>query len=323
MDNSSYYSGMKNKKPQHKKDGLSRQETKELGLTPDNRPKAAFNWFPGHMLKAMREIKDKIKAVDIVLEIRDARLPLVSGNKAMNEALQQKNRLILFNKANLADEKEIEKWEAWLDTQNINYMFLNCFDKPSIKKVVTKARSIVEERRKESNPDIVTPKSKLRMMILGLPNTGKSTIINQLVGKGITKVADKPGQTRVQQWITIDEELELLDTPGVLPPHVEREEHGYWLSLIHAIPDGIVGEEGPACYLIKLLLKSKSEMFKERYKLTTFDLSVDEALEQIAKARGAIKQKGLPDLERVFKIVIHDFRAGDLGKVGFDGPPKG
>lgn len=313
---------MKNNKPQYKKDGMTKDEVKKLGLTPDKKPKAAFNWFPGHMLKAMREIKNKIKAVDIVLEIRDARVPLVTGNRELNEALRNKNRLILFNKANLSDPQEIEKWETWIKTQNINFMFLNCFDKPSIREVITRARSIVEDRRRESNPDIVSNKEKLRMMILGLPNTGKSTIINQLVGKGITKVADKPGQTRVQQWITIDEELELLDTPGVLPPIVEKEEHGIWLSLIHAIPDDIVGEEDPACYLIKLLLKNKSEAFKERYKLETFDLTVDQALEAIAKTRGAIKQKGLPDLERVFKIVIHDFRQGDLGRVCFEAPPK-
>lgn len=313
---------MKNKKPQHKKDGLSRQDTKELGLTPDNRPKAAFNWFPGHMLKAMREIKSKIKAVDIVLEIRDARVPLVSGNKAMDEALEQKSRLIILNKVNLADPKHIERWEQWFKEQTTPYLFINCFDKASIKKVVSTARSIVENKRRESNPDIVTPKSKLRMMILGLPNTGKSTIINQLVGKGIAKTADKPGQTRVQQWITIDEELELLDTPGVLPPHVEREEHGFWLSLINAIPDGIVGEEGPACYLVKHLQKIKSPEFQERYKLESLEMDLDETFLAIAKNRGCLKQKGLPDLERVFKIIIHDFRQGDLGKVCFGEPPK-
>lgn len=313
---------MKNKKPQHKKDGLSRQDTKELGLTPDNRPKAAFNWFPGHMLKAMREIKSKIKAVDIVLEIRDARVPLVSGNKAMDEALEQKSRLIILNKVNLADPKHIERWEQWFKEQTTPFLFINCFDKASIKKVVATARSIVENKRRESNPDIVTPKSKLRMMILGLPNTGKSTIINQLVGKGIAKTADKPGQTRVQQWITIDEELELLDTPGVLPPHVEREEHGFWLSLINAIPDGIVGEEGPACYLVKHLQKIKSPEFQERYKLESLEMDLDNTFLAIAKNRGCLKQKGLPDLERVFKIIIHDFRQGDLGKVCFGEPPK-
>lgn len=313
---------MKNKKPQYKKDGMTKDEVKQLGLTPDTKPKAAFNWFPGHMLKAMREIKEKIKAVDIVLEIRDARAPLVTGNKELNEALRNKNRLILFNKANLSDPVDIEKWETWIKNQNVNFMFINCFDKASIRDVISKARSIVEERRRESNPDIVTPKAKLRMMILGLPNTGKSTIINQLVGKGITKVADKPGQTRVQQWITIDEELELLDTPGVLPPVVEKEEHGLWLSLIHAIPDGIVGEEDPACYLIKHFMKKKSETFKERYKLESFDLTVDQTIEAIAKTRGAIKQKGLPDLERIYKIIIHDFRQGDLGRVCFELPPK-
>lgn len=292
---------------------------KEGGSPPE---KAAFNWFPGHMAKALREIKTKLKTVDIVLEIRDARVPLVSGNKALDEVLGSKSRLILLNKVNLADPKVITVWEAWFKEQGTPYAFVNCFDKTSLKKVISLARKVVEEKRLACNPEMLEQKAKLKLMVIGLPNTGKSTIINQLANKSATKTADKPGQTQVQQWITIDKDLELLDTPGVMPPNIEREEHGLWLSAIHAIPDAIVGEEMPAVFLVKYFLKEKTPEFFERYKLDSEEMSVSEAFEKIAKIRGCLKQKGLPDLERVYKLLLLDFRRGDLGKCCFGLPPK-
>ena len=284
-------------------------------------PNAAFNWFPGHMLKAMREIKAKVQMVDLVIEIRDARVPLVSGNPSMNEAIGGKSRLILLNKANLADTKLMAPWETWFKDQADPFMFINCMDKASMKEVLTTARKIIEDKRRACNEE-VEQKSRYRFMIIGLPNTGKSTFINQLAKRNATKMADKPGQTRVQLWVDVDENLQLLDTPGVMPPQVEVEEHRFWLSAINAIPDEIIGEEDPACYLVRHFLKTKSEAFKERYKLESFDLSVDETLTKIAAVRGCLKQKGLPDLDRVFKLILLDFRAGELGKVCFGTPPK-
>lgn len=292
---------------------------KDAGTPPE---KAAFNWFPGHMAKALKEIKAKLKTVDIVLEIRDSRVPLVSGNKALDEVLGNKSRLILLNKVNLADPEKIKVWEAWFTEKGQPFVFVNCFDKAALRRVVGLARKVVEQKHAEANPDTPFPKTKIKLMIIGLPNTGKSTIINQLANRSATKVADKPGQTQIQQWITIDKDLELLDTPGVMPPNIEQEVHGLWLSSIHAIPDAVVGEEMPAKYLIGYFLEVKENQFKERYKLENFEMSVDEAIEKIAKARGAIKQKGLPDLDRVYKIVLQDFRAGELGKVCFGVPPK-
>ena len=228
----------------------------------------------------------------------------------------------MLNKVNLADPEIVKEWEAWFTEQKIPHIFVNCFDKNSMKRVVTYARKIVEEKRLECNPEMVLQKAKLRLMVIGLPNTGKSTIINQLAGKSAAKVADKPGQTQIQQWITIDKDLELLDTPGVMPPNIEREIHGLWLSAIHAIPDGIVGEEMPAQFIIKHFMSARSPEFLEKYKLENFDLSLEETMEKIAKVRGCLKQKGVPDLERVYKLVLADFRSGDLGKVCFGTPPK-
>jgi ribosome biogenesis GTPase A len=283
---------------------------------------ALHNWYPGHMAKALREIKQKLKMVDIVLEIRDARAPMASGNRNLNDQLGQKPKLVIFNKANLADTQMLDQWTKWLDEQNDPYLFVNCFDKAAMKKAISQARKIVEKNRMDCNPDYVETKSKLKMMIVGLPNTGKSTIINQLANKNAAKVADKPGQTVLQQWIVVDKDIELLDTPGVMPPRIDRPEHALWLSAIHAIPDDIADEEETAIFIIKHLLKIKSQSFLERFKLESFELAVDDVIQKIATLRGCLKQKGLPDLDRVYKLVLAEFRKGELGKTCFGLPPK-
>lgn len=283
--------------------------------------RALFNWYPGHMARALREIKQKLNIVDIVLEIRDARVPLASGNQAMDQGIGQKPKLIVFNKANLADNELIGIWSQWFEEQEINHIFVNCFDKAAMKQVVALARKIVRENRKKTNPDYVETKSKLKMMIVGLPNTGKSTVINQLANKSAAKVADKPGQTQVQQWITVENDVELLDTPGIMPPMVEKEEHGLWLSAIHAIPDDIAGEETVALFVLKHMLKINSPELLERFKLESSDIDLDEALIKIAALRGCLRQKGLPDLDRVYKIILAEFRKGELGKACFGLPP--
>jgi ribosome biogenesis GTPase A len=272
------------------------------------------------MARALEEIKDKLKLVDIVLEIRDARAPGATGNIALDELLGKKSKLIVFNKLNLADLSAVNSWQEWFKKQGADFIFVNCFDKASLKKLITQARNIVEEKRKLNNPEVGKLKTPLRLMILGLPNTGKSTIINQFAGKNATKTADKPGQTRLQQWITIDKNLELLDTPGVMPPLIAREEHGVWLSAIHAIPDNIVGEEIPARYLVQHFLDLGTKEFLDRYKFTDEKYTLDSAIEHIAKLRGCIKQKNEIDFERVYKLILQDFRKGELGKTCFGKP---
>lgn len=298
-----------------------KNQLKDKHIVHDDLKQSPINWYPGHMAKAIREINKKLSLVDIVLEIRDARAPLASGNKTLDETLRQKNRLVLLNKVNLADPKAILQWDLWLKKSGFNYMFIDCFDKNTMKKVMSLARKIVDQKRKESNPGQTVFNKKIKLMLLGLPNTGKSTIINQLCGKNAVKTADKPGHTQSQQWIVVDNQFDLLDTPGVMPPKLAREEHGLWLSAINAIPDDVVGEELPAMFLIEYLKNSQSQIFKDRYKLESFDLSVDEIVQKIATVRGCLKQKGQPDFERVYKLVLADFRKGDLGKSCFGIPP--
>lgn len=286
----------------------------EIELTPDREESHTINWFPGHMARAMRDIKAKLSIADLVLEVRDARVPLQSGNNAMDEVLGQKGKLIVFNKANLAPKNITNEWQKYFESKNINTIFVDCFDKGDIKKVLHAAKTIVINRKKEFNPEINHENVKVRMMVLGLPNTGKSTLINQMAGRHAARVADKPGHTQAQQLIKVDNNIELLDTPGVMMPSIETHEHGLWLSLIHAIPEDIVRAEDQACYLIEYFQKFKTQEFLEKYKITTLDQDMDSIIAEIAKARGCIKQKAQIDFPRVFNHIIADFRKGDLGK---------
>ncbi len=294
--------------------------TDDIELTPDETAPSGINWYPGHMAKAIREIREKLSTCDIVFEVRDARAPLASGNKMLESTLRQKAHLILLNKVNLAHPNMVQQWEAWFKKQGTPFMFIDCNDKGTMKKVMTTARTLVDNKRREANPDM-PHKARMRLMILGLPNTGKSTIINALAGRSVAKVADKPGQTMHQQLIVIDKDVDLLDTPGVMPPSLAKEEHGFWLSAINAIPDDIVGEELPAMYLVNYFKGLNSKEFKDRYKLENLDLSAGEIVEKIAVLRGCLKQKGELDLERVFKLILSDFRKGEFGKVVFGTPP--
>lgn len=295
--------------------------TDDAELTPDSYSPVGINWYPGHMARAIREIKEKLQTVDIVFEVRDARAPLASGNKTLESTLRQKSRLIILNKANLAIPNMITQWEAWFEKQGVPYIFVDCFDKTQMKKVMALARQVVADKRRQSNPES-TPKTKMRLMIIGLPNTGKSTIINQIAGRTAVKVADKPGQTQVQQLIKIDQDMDLLDTPGVMPPSLAKEEHGLWLSALNAIPDDIVGEELPAKFLVEHFKTLNSREFQERYKIESLEMPTEEIIEKIAVLRGCLKQKGAFDLERVYKLILSDFRKGDLGKTCFGIPPK-
>lgn len=282
-----------------------------------------INWFPGHMNKAIRQIKERIKKVDIILEIRDARSPLVTGNKEVHKAIgPDKCRLIVINKLNLANLDVVKKWEAWFETQGVPYLFINGLNKSTINKVVEVARQTVFDKKLISNPDFSEEKAKkIRMMIIGLPNTGKSTIINMLANRNASKAADTPGQTRQQLWIRVDQDIEMLDTPGIMPPKIEKHEHGLWLAALHAIPATVVAPEMSACFIVEYMLETKNKYFQDRFKFEDLNIDLITALDHIAKIRGCIQQKGQSDYDRVYRLLLSDFRDGTLGPISFGVPP--
>ncbi len=279
-----------------------------------------INWFPGHMSKAIKEIKKHIKLVNIIIEVRDARAPLASGNKDNYKSNSGKPYLIVFNKTNLADPEVVKLWQKWFTKQKESFMFINALDEKSIRTIINRSKKIIYAYRLKSN-STAPSKNKIKMMILGLPNTGKSTIINKLANRDATKAASNPGQTKVQLWVKVDKDLEILDTPGIMPPKIDQQIHGMWLSAIHAIPDHIVTPDQSACFIVKYLLKTKSEIFKEHYKFSSLEVDLITACDHIAKLRGCIRSGGSYDYDHTYKIILNDFRKGNLGLTSFERPP--
>jgi ribosome biogenesis GTPase A len=286
-------------------------------ITPDNNDSEflnQINWRPGHMIKATSEIKNNIQVVDIIVEVRDARVPTVSGNKAIYAKPGNKPYLIVLNKANLADPEVVKSWEKWFTAQKESFIFVNALDKKSINAILNKARKIV----KGSGHN----KKEVSMMLLGLPNTGKSTIINKLSNRNATKAAATPGQTKLKLWVKADKDLSILDTPGVMPPVIEKKIHAMWLSVIHAIPDHIITPEYSACFIVELLLLRRSTALQDFYKLEKASNDLVEVLDQIGKRRGCLSPGGGYDYDKVYKIILGDFRKGSLGFISLEFPPK-
>ena len=280
-----------------------------------------INWFPGHMNKAVKDIKKSLELVNIILEVRDARAPLASGNKSNYDSSRSKPYLIVLNKTNLAHPNAIQLWKDWFTKQGESFIFVNALDKNALKEIVKHARKIVHDHRLKSNPNVIE-KEKIQMMILGLPNTGKSTIINKLANRNASKAAATPGQTKTKLWVKVTKELEMLDTPGVMPPRIDQHIHGMWLSAIHAIPDHVITPDYSACFVIEHLLKVKSQTFKDVYKFDSLDTDLIGACNHIGKLRGCLTKGGDFDYDHIYKIVLNDFRKGLLGRTSFEWPPK-
>jgi ribosome biogenesis GTPase A len=279
-----------------------------------------INWLPGHMMKAIRDIKNTVNLVDIIIEVRDARVPMVSGNKEIYSNAGDRPYLIVINKTNLADPKAVKLWKSWFTEQKESFIFINALDKSSIKSIIKRSKEVIKVNRVKSNAS--TPQLKeMSMMILGLPNTGKSTIINKLSNRNATKAAATPGQTTLKLWVKADKDLRILDTPGVMPPVIHQRDHAMWLSAIHAIPDHIITPEYSACFIVEHLLKERCAVFQTFYEIESLDIDLNTIVEHIGKRRGCLRTGGGYDYERVYKIILDDFRKGSLGLTSFELPP--
>lgn len=280
-----------------------------------------INWFPGHMAKALKDVRQKIGKVDLVLEVRDARIPLASGNLSLEKALNQKPRLIVLNKANLADKANIRLWQNWFAEQGHRFLFIDAFDERSLKKLSKMSRSVMQKKWQKFIKKGIQP-PPLRMMLLGIPNTGKSTIINRLTRRKAAGTGDRPGVTRSQEWIVLGKDLELLDTPGIMPPRIDSEEQGLWLCAIHAIKDEIVGKEKVAIFVVKHLQQIASPDFLNKYGLNgSDDVESEEMILQIGSKLNCRKKGGEIDFTKTCSQILHDFRSGLLGTCSFERPP--
>ena len=291
---------------------------KENEYTKQKMETPKINWFPGHMAKAMKEVKKKIHVVDLILEVRDARVPISSGNCEFEKQLFDKKRIILMNKSNQADSSESKIWETWFARNTTDpILFMNALDKNSIKKVLHITNSVMKDKRNSFLRKGINP-SPIRAIVLGLPNTGKSTLINRLVKKSRAKTGPTPGVTKHLDWIRIGREIELLDTPGIMPPKIETNLQGYWLSCIHAIHDKILGPERIVKFLFLKLMQSNQESIKAKYGLSRQYFELEPLLETICGQLNCYKSGNKIDYPRAYSKLLHQFRKGEICNFTFE-----
>ncbi|WP_204597808.1 ribosome biogenesis GTPase YlqF [Clostridium pascui] len=279
----------------------------------------AINWFPGHMAKTRRQIKENLKLVDAVIEIRDARIVKSSANPEIEEICGDKPRIILLNKADLSEKEITNQWIRTLSKQNVKAIAFNALTGEGTNKI----RGLLDELLKEKHERIKNKgimKFVDRVMVVGIPNGGKSSFINKMAKASIAKTGDKPGVTKSKQWIKTKMDVELLDTPGVLWPKFEDEQVGLSLAFTGAIKDEIMDIETLALKLIEKLQQEYPENLKNRYKLEILSNSALENMDNIGRKRGAVISRGEIDYNRVAIMLLDEFRAGKLGKISLERP---
>lgn len=278
-----------------------------------------IQWFPGHMTKTKRKIQENLKLVDAVAEIVDARIPVSSRNPDLDQILPIKPRIILLNKSDMADPKETKRWIFYYQELGIPAKALDCKTGKGLGSVLPMIRELLKSRITAFEKKGMVGRS-IRIMVVGVPNVGKSSFINKMAKGNKAKVEDRPGVTRGNQWFSIGKGVELLDTPGVLWPKFDDPEVGEKLAFTGAVKDQVVDTEALAMRLLEVLLYNQEyfHSLKERFKLldvTFSDMSGRELLELIGRKRGMLVSGGKVDLERASVMVLDEFRGGKLGKV--------
>ena len=285
-----------------------------------------INWYPGHMAKTKRQIIEDLKLIDVIVEILDARIPISSQNPDIGQYIKGKKRLVVLNKSDLSNDEENKKWVQYFEKNNVPAVLVDSNSGKGINEAIRKIEKIYNEDEEKYSKKGRIGKS-IRVMILGIPNVGKSSFINRMTKKNSVLVGNKPGVTRQKQWIRINENIELLDTPGVLWPKFESEEVGLKLAYTGTIKDDVIETIEIGFSLLKHLIERYKINLVERYKLDEKKLDriliqnieenekALEIMDEIGKKRGALISGGMIDQEKVAKIILDDFRNGKLGKI--------
>lgn len=275
-------------------------------------------WFPGHMARTRRQIKESLPLVDAVVEIVDARVPVSSRNPELPELIGQKPLMVILNKCDLADENATRRGISELGKQGVTAIAVDCRSGKGLNAFAPTVRRVLSNKI-EANAQKGMAGKPLRLMVVGIPNTGKSSFINRMAGKNKAKVADKPGVTRQNQWFSIGSGIELLDTPGVLWPKFDDPDVGLRLAFIGSVKDTILDIELIAARFLTIMNENYPERIKERYKLEFPPESEEiERLEMLARKRGMLISGGEPDTERAAVMLLDEYRAGKLGRITLD-----
>ncbi|MBQ2811695.1 MAG: ribosome biogenesis GTPase YlqF [Clostridia bacterium] len=282
--------------------------------------KQVVQWFPGHMAKTRRLIKESLPLVDAVTELLDARVPVSSRNPELDEMTGKKPRIILLNKCDMADERVTKLWLDYFNSNGAAAIAVDCRSGKGLNNYRPLVRKVLADKIR-SNEEKGMAGKPLRMMVVGIPNTGKSSFINRMAGSNRAKVADKPGVTRSNQWFAIGNGIELLDTPGVLWPKFDDPAVGDKLSFIGSVKDEVVDAETMAVRLIEVLARDYRDLLLERYKLGSIDgLETYEILELIGRKRGMLISRGEIDTQRAATTLLDEYRGGKLGKITLERP---
>ena len=284
-----------------------------------------IQWFPGHMAKTKRLIRESISLVDIVIEILDARIPSASHNPDIEKLAAGKPRLRLLNKASLASPDASARWRNYYKTQDTKCIFTDCNTGEGLSEIMPAVREILAEKLARYSERGMTGRT-LKALVVGIPNSGKSTFINRMAGSVKAKAENRPGVTKDKQWVPTKHGIDLLDTPGVLWPKFEDKLVGENLAITGAIKDMILDTEHIACLLISRLRKVAPQLLCQRYKLTEEDLDEDyidyDILEKIGQNRGFMMRGGEINTERTAITLLEEFRSGKIGRITLEFPPK-
>lgn len=276
-----------------------------------------IQWYPGHMKKALEEIKTNLKLVDTIIEIVDARCPCASRNPAFDDIIKMKNHIIILNKADLADEKISKKWSSYFKSKGKEAITFN-----AVKSSPNIIISAVERVSKEVNKKRIEKGQRIRAirtMVIGVPNSGKSSIINNIIGKSVARTGNKPGVTRGKQWVRINKKIELFDTPGILWPKFEDENVAFLLALTSSINDKILDLYKISLNAINLLKNNYEGLLNRRYSIDESEIP-EKIFESIAKKRGCILKGSKLDYDRASRLIVDEIRNGKLGRISFEQP---
>ena len=275
-----------------------------------NENEIKINWYPGHMAKARRQMEEQLKLVDIVIEIRDARMPLASGNPLLNELAANKEKLIILNKADRADKKENDLWLTYFDKA----LLCDSVNERITNKVVDEVKVILKAKLDKAKARGIRKKT-LRAMVVGIPNVGKSTFINNVVKKKIAKAENRPGVTKNLQWIRINEDVELLDTPGVLWPKIEDQNQAKILALLGSMNDEILDSEQLTYFGLDYIKNNYPGLLKERYGINEDETDLIDA---IGKSKMWLISEGMVDRTKTYNMILKDIRENKIGRITFE-----
>ena len=276
-----------------------------------------IHWYPGHMAKTRREISEKLNLIDIVYEVIDARMPRSSKIVDVDDLIKDKPRILIMTKYDLCDKVETDKFISYYKDLGYYVIPVDLMSGSNVNKIVDVSEKVLESENEKRKLKGLKPRN-IRALILGIPNVGKSTLINRLVGKKSAGVGNKPGFTKSLSWIRIHKNIDLLDTPGILWPKLEDQESAHVLAAFSAIKEDILNDDQIASFILKKLYQLYPKSLEERYGIVELDDDLIEAYDLIASKRGALGRGGIADYERVSSIIIQDFKNGYFGPVTFD-----